>query len=116
MTTSRRSLFKRILGTAAAVTVASAVECFGVFEKPNLITEAIKKAKRIVINPAYMNAGYEDVIIFHPMVAKSLVAVRCSRESPIVEFENQIKDPRANRYNFKDGKWIQVPFYKEEDV
>lgn len=48
---NRRSLFKRLLGTVAAVTMASAVECFGAIEFP-------KKLRWIVT----LQAAYKPTI------------------------------------------------------
>jgi len=113
--TSRRSFFKKLLATAAAITVASAVECFGVSTK---VVDAVKKAKRIIVNPAYVNAAYEDVVFFHPEL-KSLAALRCVTGTAMSSKKNVenlvIKDPRPERWNLEGGKWIQVPFYKEEE-
>ncbi len=100
----RRSFFKSLLGTVAAITVASAVECFGVADK---VVEVAKRAKEIIVNPAYFEAAYEDVIFFHPMVVQRINANKAKG------IKGRVEDNKAPRYNLEGGKWVEVPFYKE---
>ena len=61
----RRSLFKSFV----AIIAASAVEVMG---WKNLVPSAPKVMKMAIVNPAYINAAYEDTVIFNEDVSKEM--------------------------------------------
>lgn len=60
---------------------------------------------RAVVNPAYIAAQYEDVMIFSDKAAHWKMRPANPSERT---------DVPARRYNFEDGEWVQVPYYTTE--
>lgn len=81
---NRRNLFKLIGGALCA----ASIELTGI------------KPKLPVINSAYRDAQYEVVYIMHPEV-----------RNVIMPFIAHQKLPDGPRYNYENGKWIQVNKY-----
>lgn len=120
---NRRSIFKLL----AAATFAAAVEVVG-------LAPAIKKVvTRVMVNPDYLAAECE-ALVFWDTVKKEgqMVVIRGtdaakSAEDEWVRKHGGIVDPsgvalvpdhRRQRYNFVDGKYAEVPYFKtyEEEV
>ncbi len=88
------------LATLAAVTAATAMEMFGA--KAQAIPAPV--AKRLVMNPAYLNAEYEFEYFFNPKVLKMIPPGPRSPESG------------TPRYNLEaDGTYTRVPMWIEPD-
>lgn len=83
---NRRSLFKII----ASATLAAAIEVTG------LVPVVKKVVTKVIVNPEYLNAEYEDTYI--GIQIGSLTALP--------------------RYTLEGGKFVKVPYYKviEEEV
>lgn len=79
------------LKLACCAVAAAAVDVCGL--KP------VALEKRVILNPAWVAAEYEETFIFHPKVMKMIGQVT----------------PRPNRYNLlPDGMFQMVPHYTEE--
>ncbi len=109
--TNRRSFFKRLLGTAAAITVASAVEVFGITDK--IINEGLKeRCLKIIVNPEYAKAQYEAVIMYHK---SSVMMSSLMNPDKACGIRNNFGDPIPQRFNGAPGNLIEVPYYKVID-
>ncbi len=78
--------------------MASAVEVCGL--KP------LAPVARTVVNPAYLTAQYEDVVIFANTAPHWLMEH--------VQNTDLKSGPPSRRYNFEDGQWVSVPYYTTE--
>lgn len=118
---NRRNLFKLLAGA----TLAAAIEVTG-------LVPALKKVvKSAIVNPQYVDAPYERLILFSP-AKQDFWAVVVKREegfdpdtdwkklAPPLGDQNTalVPDLRRPRYNFENGQWVQVPYYAtiEEEV
>jgi hypothetical protein len=120
---NRRSIFKIL----ASATLAAAIEVTG------LVPTVRKLVTRVMANPAYYTAECE-ALVFWDTVKKegSLVVIRGvaaakAAEEEWVKKHGGVSDPDGvalvpdhcrQRYNFVDGKYVEVPFYLtyEEEV
>ena len=99
---NRRSLFKSLLGVAVAVSIDLGMSM--------PVLPSVSKVVKIIPNPAYQTAMYEDLIWAHEGVIKSF---RCKiGDDDHVAFKNP--DPTPPRYNYVNGEWVQIHKYIEQ--
>jgi len=118
---------RNLLQIIASATLAAAIEVTG------LVTTIRKTVTRVMVNPDYLAAECE-ALVFWDTVKKegSLVVIRGleaakAAEQDWVKKHGGIADPSGvalvpdhcrQRYNFVDGKYVEVPYYMtyEEEV
>jgi len=120
---NRRNLFKLLAGA----TLAAAIEVTG------LVPVLKKKVVKVIVNPAYVAAQYEDLYFFGadgsgsvnvlrgPPEETKRVSEEWSHKNPQGVDERgevMLQESRPPRYNFENGQWVQVPYYAtiEEEV
>lgn len=102
------------LATLAAISAAAAMEVFGL----ERIAAAAPKAKKLiaVVNPAYIAAQYEDVVMFSEKTVMRSLRKAQEKPEPPKGFD-QIIDQRPNRYNLRpDGRFEYVPLFIQVEV
>jgi hypothetical protein len=114
---NRRSIFKLLAGAACA----AAMEITG-------LVPALPKAAKYVVNPEYLTAAYEDVVIFSSALSVEMrqtveekgsarlllrfrrkgqdepLSIGMSKSRPGV-----LADANPNRYNFANGEYLRIP-------
>ena len=92
---NRRNIFKLLTGVACA----AAMEITGTVPS---VAQVVKRAKVAIINPDYLSAAFEDMVIWNPD-AMELCRSPISGNAP-------------NRYDLIDGHYVQRPCYKEVEI
>lgn len=120
---NRRNLFKLLAGA----TLAAAIEVTG------LVPVLKKKVVKAIVNPAYVEAQYEDLYFFRAdrsgsanVLCVSLEEAKRVREEWFHKNPQRVdeggktmlQESRPPRYNFENGKWALIPYYAtiEEEV
>lgn len=98
---NRRSIFKTIAGALCA----AAIEVCGV-------EPALPKARKVVINPEWVAAEYEDVFISqcgkHWVMRKQRLVVDGKDESSKSNRDEGIFAEQIRRLNLIDGQYVEV--------
>ena len=104
---NRRSIFKLLAGAACA----AAIEITG-------LVPSLPKAAKYAVNPEYVNAAYEDIVIsfLPPCPDMSVTLKKYPINNPLVKPWLSV-DPDAYvkpdnpRYNLVNGQFVQIPQY-----
>lgn len=99
---NRRSLFKSLLGVAVAVSIDLGMSV------PDVPSVA-KKSIKVVLNPEYVTADYEDFIFFAEGDPKQSEIRRFKRSR--IAASPPIPQDLPPRYNYVNGEWIKVSPY-----
>lgn len=100
---NRRSIFKILAGAACA----AAMEITG-------LVPSLPKAAKYVVNPEYLSAEHEDLVIFNPHAFESVVLEKYPIGNPPVKpwrgpsRSDACVKLDSPRYNLVKGQFVQV--------